>query len=132
LVGSESTKGSGFVMRTRSDGSRYQHQGADIEAARGTEVYAMFDGTVTSVTESEDGNGAGIRVTVRSSADATETTSYWHLTKVKVTVGDQVLGGDKVGISGITGNANPVTSGRREHVHVRRQINNADVDPAVP
>jgi murein DD-endopeptidase MepM/ murein hydrolase activator NlpD len=112
--------------------NEYQHQGVDLEASRGTKVYAMFDGTVTQVVPSEDGDGAGIRVTIRSDADPNETTSYWHLTKAKVAVGDRVEGGDKIGTSGITGNADPSRSGRREHLHVRRQVKGVDIDPGVP
>ncbi len=112
--------------------SQYQHQGVDLEAPRGTNVYAMFDGTVTQVVPAEDGNGAGIRVTIRSDADPNEAASYWHLTKTKVAVGDHVEGGDKIGTSGITGNADPNRSGRREHLHVRRQVGGADVNPGVP
>lgn len=132
LVGSESTRGSGFVTRTRPDGTTYPHQGVDLEAASGSNVYAMFDGTVTGVVASEDGNAAGIRVTIRSDADGSESTSYWHLTKVKVKEGDRVEGGDKIGTSGTTGNADPRTSGRREHLHVRRTVNGRDVNPGVP
>ena len=75
LVGSESTKGSGYGERTRPDGSTYHHGGVDIEATPGKNVYAMFDGAVTEMVPYEDGNKAGIRVTVQSTTNPNETTS---------------------------------------------------------
>ncbi|MBX3175270.1 MAG: peptidoglycan DD-metalloendopeptidase family protein [Gemmatimonadaceae bacterium] len=132
LVGSESTRGSGFVQRTREDGSKYQHQGVDLEAAPGSDVFAMFDGVVTRAVGEEDGNAAGLRVTIKSDADGSETTSYWHLSSVDVVVGQRVTGGQKIGSSGTSGNADPAVSGRRPHLHARRQVNGQDVDPEVP
>jgi RHS repeat-associated protein len=134
LNNSASTRGSGFVMRTREDGSRYQHQGADIAAAPGTDVSAMYDGVVTAVVNAsnDDGDDAGYRITIRSKHDSTETTSYWHLSETSVNVGDNVQGGDVIGKSGTTGNADPAKSGREAHLHARRQVNGKDVNPGVP
>ncbi|MBK7907044.1 MAG: M23 family metallopeptidase [Gemmatimonadetes bacterium] len=120
------------MIRNQGLRNEYLHQGVDIEAASGTKVYALFDGRVTQVVDPADGNGAGIRVTIRSKADATENTSYWHLSSVYVSVGDQVRGGERIGRSGITGNADPANSGRREHVHIRRTKDGRDVDPGIP
>jgi RHS repeat-associated protein len=127
----ETTRGSGFVMRTRSDGSRYQHQGLDLRASPGIEVYAMYDGVVTQAVASDDGNSAGLRVTIRSSNADGETTSYWHLSSVYVQEGDVVTGGQPIGTTGTSGNANPRRSGREPHLHLRKQVNGRDVDPGV-
>ena len=128
------TRGSGFVMRTRSNGDQYQHQGVDIAAAPGTEVSAMYDGTVTKVVNASnaDDDNAGYRVTIRSDHDGKETTSYWHLSETSVKVGEHVQGGDVIGKSGTTGNANPATSGREAHLHARKQLNGNDVNPGIP
>ena len=123
-----SSRGSGFVIRTRDDGSRYRHQGIDLAAAKGSNVYAMYDGQVTDVTP-VDGNDAGMRVTIRSDLDGSETTSYWHLSSISVKRGQHVEGGDQIGTSGTTGNADPRRSKREEHLHVRKQINGRDVNP---
>jgi murein DD-endopeptidase MepM/ murein hydrolase activator NlpD len=131
LNNSPSTRGSGFVQRTRSDGSTYQHQGVDLAARSGSHVFAMYDGTVTQVTQA-DGNAAGTRVTIRSSGAEGETTSYWHMSGTDVTVGQRVLGGTPIGHSGTTGNADPSVSGREAHLHVRKQVNGEDVDPGLP
>ena len=127
----ESTRGSGFVRRTRENGSTYQHQGVDLRAAAGSHVFAMYDGRVTNVTQA-DGNAAGIRVTIQSAANPNETTSYWHLSDSQVQVGDQVKGGQPIGHSGTTGNADPRRSGREAHLHVRTQVDGTDVDPGLP
>jgi murein DD-endopeptidase MepM/ murein hydrolase activator NlpD len=118
-------------MRTRSDGTQYQHQGNDIAAAYGTEVWAMFDGVVTQAVSVADGNSAGLRVTIRSSNAQGETTAYWHLSNVTVRVGDVVTGGQHIGNVGHSGNADPRRSGRETHLHVRRQVNGRDVDPGL-
>jgi murein DD-endopeptidase MepM/ murein hydrolase activator NlpD len=125
-----STRGSGFVMRTRDDGSTYRHQGNDLKASPGSHVFAMYDGRVTDVT-SGDNDGAGTRITIQSAADPTETTSYWHLSDTQVNEGDPVVGGQPIGHSGTTGNADPHRSGREAHLHVRKRVNGAEVDPAL-
>lgn len=127
----ESTRGSGFVMRTRSDGRPYQHQGLDLRAAPGIEVYALYDGIVTQAVAADDGNSAGLRVTIRSANAVGETTSYWHLSSVYVQQGDVVTGGQPIGTTGTSGNADPGNSGREAHLHLRKQVNGRDVDPGV-
>jgi murein DD-endopeptidase MepM/ murein hydrolase activator NlpD len=128
----ESTRGSGFVMRTREDKSTYQHQGVDLRAKSGSHVFAMYDGVVTSVNPASTNGAAGLSITIQSAANPNETTSYWHLSDAQVRRGDQVVGGQPIGHSGTTGNANPRQSGREEHLHVRTEVDGDDVDPGLP
>jgi murein DD-endopeptidase MepM/ murein hydrolase activator NlpD len=118
-------------MRTRTNGTTYQHQGIDLRAQSGTHVHAMYDGVVVQAITEEDGNAAGLRITIRSSNADGETTSYWHLSSVAVQNGDIVQGGQVIGTSGTSGNADPRRSGREPHLHVRKQLKGIDVDPGV-
>jgi len=130
LDGTESTRGSGFVERTRRNGKKYQHGGVDVAGSVGDNVYAVYDGTVTKVVPDEDGNDGGIRVWISSSGKEGERVGYFHLEKALVKEGDVVEGGDKIGKLGTTGNS--ATSGREAHVHVQKEQNGKVVNPWNP
>ena len=118
-------------MRTRDNGSTYRLQGNDLRAAPGSHVFAMYDGAVTRVNPAAGNGGAGLSVTIQSASNPDESTSYWHLNDAQVQTGDEVVGGQPVGHSGTTGNADPSKSGREPHLHVRTQVDGNDVDPSL-
>ena len=94
------------------------HKGVDLRATLGTKVMAANRGVVrlaknfqvygkTIVVD----HGLGIM------------TFYMHLSKIKVNVGELVLPGQVIGLSGDTGYA------ESPHLHLTVRINNASIDP---
>ena len=78
------------------------HAGIDLPASRGTPVYPVLPGEVVETDHwSGTGSGAGNAVTVKH-AD-TLATSYLHLDRIDVSVGDWVNSDDPVGTVGSTG-----------------------------
>lgn len=96
---------------TRKDpftGERSTHSGIDLKA-RYEEVYSMFDGKVLKTgTDSRSGNFIIL-------SHGEYTVSYCHLSKVTATVGEQLIAGDVVGITGNTGRS----SGPHLHITCR-------------
>ncbi|GAA2522102.1 hypothetical protein GCM10009859_22820 [Kocuria salsicia] len=92
-------KGGEFGWRTAPDTGQYElHNGTDISAPEGTPVVAALDGTVTAVFWDVWG---GNRVEV-SHANGMKTT-YNHLSKVMVRVGDSLKASEQLGEVGQTG-----------------------------
>jgi murein DD-endopeptidase MepM/ murein hydrolase activator NlpD len=91
----------------------------------------MYDGTVTKAKNTGGGEGFSIIVTSKSAEG--ETTSYWHLTGAAegIQVGSKVEGGQLIGYTGTSGNANPKESGREAHLHARKQVDGEDVNPGL-
>lgn len=78
------------------------HAGIDLPSPRGTPVYPVLPGEVVETDHwSGTGSGAGNAVTVKH-AD-TLATSYLHLDRIDVNVGDWVNSDDPVGTVGSTG-----------------------------
>ena len=108
------------MVRRRSDGSRRPHQGWDFEAAIGTPCYAVAAGTVLGVVN----RGAyGLQALVRFEHDfdddgAVDTlfAFYAHLEKVEVSLGQSVSIGDRIGLTGNSGNARGMR-GPDNHLH---------------
>lgn len=81
------------------------HEGTDIIAAEGNELYAVADGTITKIYVDSPGAlaGNGVRLTM----DNGTYFFYAHMVRVAdgLGVGDRVEAGDVVGYNGETGNA---------------------------
>ena len=77
-----------------------QHNGLDIVAGQGENVYASGAGTVVSAVRS--GKGLGNTVTIDHGNGFT--TRYAHLSEISVTKGMKVDKGRKIGTVGMTGN----------------------------
>lgn len=94
------------------------HKGVDFGCPIGTPVRACFDGEVISVHRAEEGTEknrrAGNRVLIDSS-DKTTRARYFHLSSFKCKVGQKVMEGDIIGVSGDTG----VVSGPHLHFELR-------------
>ncbi|MFG2607046.1 M23 family metallopeptidase [Streptomyces sp. NPDC048514] len=97
------------------------HTGIDFHAASGTTVHAVGSGTV----ESTGWGGAyGNQIVIRM-ADGTYT-QYGHLSSIGVTVGQKVVPGQQIGLSGATGNV----TGPHLHFEARTSPDyGSDIDP---
>jgi murein DD-endopeptidase MepM/ murein hydrolase activator NlpD len=89
---------------------RLPHAGVDFAAPVGTPVLAAADGIVSLLIDYEPGCGIGV---VLSHPRFKRWTVYCHLTRAMVTTGQAVARGERIGISGASGNAAGVP-----HVHL--------------
>lgn len=90
---------------------RYRlHEGIDFRASNGTRVYASKTGTVTYASKK---SGYGKIVIIQHGDDYS--TSYGHLSRIRVSKGDIVRQGQVIGLSGNTG----FSSGPHLHFEVR-------------
>lgn len=94
------------------------HTGVDIAVAEGTEVKAVYEGTVEEV---KDDDELGI-VVVINHANGFKTI-YGHLSELKVNKGDKVTRDSVIALSGSTG----LSTG--PHLHFEVLFNDESVDP---
>ena len=91
---------SAFGPRTApTSGASTNHRGIDLPAPSGTPVYAAFDGEVTAIGKT---NARGNYVVIYHPLVGLSTL-YQHLTCATVQLGETVVGGTQVAISGNTG-----------------------------
>jgi murein DD-endopeptidase MepM/ murein hydrolase activator NlpD len=86
------------------------HAGVDFAAPVGTPVLASADGVVSLLIDYEPGCGVGV---VLSHPRFKRWTAYCHLTRAVVTTGQAVARGERIGLSGASGNSAGVP-----HVHL--------------
>lgn len=86
------------------------HAGVDFAAPVGTPVLAAADGVVSMLIDYEPGCGIGV---VLSHPRFKRWTAYCHLTRALVTTGQAVARGERIGLSGASGNSAGVP-----HVHL--------------
>jgi murein DD-endopeptidase MepM/ murein hydrolase activator NlpD len=98
-----------FFTRFRLPG----HEGVDIRAPLGTDVFSVADGTVSDIHAADDGHSYGIFVRIRHGSSGYETT-YAHLQEVTIQLNQNVKGGDLIGKADNTGN---IISGD-SHLHL--------------
>jgi murein DD-endopeptidase MepM/ murein hydrolase activator NlpD len=104
--------------RTDADGSKKFHAGIDIKAAIGTDCFATEDATVTDVGSGLDlGNWVAISFIKGGKKYGV---AYCHLSKQSVKNGDKLKKGDKVGETGISGNAE--INNPHLHLEVQDQV----------
>jgi hypothetical protein len=103
----------------RSTGSyTIAHKGTDFRAKEGTPVLAMNRGVVRVARE---GRNYGKTIVVDHGLGVQ--TFYMHLSKINVNVGELVLPGQVIGLSGMTGYA------EQPHLHLTVRINDVSIDP---
>jgi len=74
----------------------------DIGTPIGTPVYATVSGRVTENFKNK-GSDLDQRITVAPNCPGLEVVYYWHLSATNVSVGDTVLFGQQIGLSGVEG-----------------------------
>ncbi len=108
-----------FGMRLHPiSGERRFHAGIDLAVDTGTPVSASARGVVTFT-----GRRGGYGLLVIVDHENGMSTRYAHLSKLLVKVGDHVERGERIALSGATGN---VTG---EHLHYEVRINDEPVNP---
>ena len=104
------------------DGQQEFHYGVDIGIPEGTPVVAIEEGVVFSA--GTNGGTAGTFIKIRHEKDGYIWESkYFHLSEVKVSVGDQVERGTVIAASGNTGRSTG------PHLHIGITMNGSYVDP---
>ena len=94
------------------------HNGADIDAARGSAVLATKSGRVIQA-----GWNGGYGISVMIAHDDGITTLYGHMDGCSVSVGQTVSQGETIGICGNTGNSSGA------HIHYTMYKNGGTIDP---
>jgi len=108
-----------FGYRQNPVSGKYSfHSGYDLAAPHGSNIYAMYSGTVT--TASYD-NGYGNYVIIEH--DGGFQTLYAHCSKLLCSKGDSVNSGDIIALVGSTGNSTGA------HLHVEFRKNGQRYDP---
>ena len=106
-----------YGKREPTDIITENHQGIDIGVVTGTTIVAAVEGTVSLVS---DEGSYGIHVKI---VNKDVTTIYAHCSKILVKEGDTIKKGQKIALSGNTGN----TTGPHLHFEIRRE--NRTVNP---
>ncbi len=101
-------------------GSWYIHKGLDFAAVTGTPVYAAAEGVVTE-TGYDRGHGLNVYVSHKYGFK----THYSHLSVIKVTKGQEVKQGQRLGNVGATG----LVTG--PHLHLEVYLGEEIIDPGV-
>ena len=100
-------------------GQRKMHDGIDIMATVGTQVYAPADGVVTFAGEFPNMG----RIVVIDHGDSEIITRYGHLSSIQVKAGDKVRKDQAIAKSGNSGRSTG------PHLHYEVWLNNQPVDP---
>lgn len=108
-----------FSAEPAYDGYSHFHTGLDFGVPTGTPIDAAGAGKV--VAAGWDSTGYGNRVIIDHGNG--RLTLYGHLDKITVAAGDQVGAGQRIGLSGSTGNSTG------PHLHFGLQVNGQWVDP---
>lgn len=108
------------MVRRNADGSRRPHQGWDFEAEAGEPCFAVADGQIAMVRNDGD-YGRQIILRFEFDIDGNGTrdvlfAAYCHLSQIQVAVGQQVTRGQRIGLTGNTGNAVGM-KGEDQHLH---------------
>ena len=99
-------------------GTERDHQGLDLAATQGQPIFAAAGGVVV---RAGPNGGHGNQVVIQHDGDVT--TRYSHLSRVFVSVGEEVKRGEAVGAAGMTGLATGV------HLHFELWREGEPVDP---
>lgn len=100
------------MVRSNSDGTPRPHQGWDFYAKEGTPCYAISAGEIKHV-ESRGALGLMVVLAIGTSG---KYAAYCHLRSSKVVVGERVVLGQQIGLTGNSGNAAGM-KGADEHLH---------------
>ena len=110
---------SGFGYRTDPKGAGTRmHTGTDFASDYGTPIYVTGDGTVTQAGWE---NGYGRMITVQHAFGIE--TRYAHLSQIRVSVGERVSRGDRIGDMGNSGRSTGT------HLHYEVRVGGSPVNP---
>ena len=108
----------GYGYQRQTVGYSIAHKGTDFRAEEGTSVMAMNRGVVRVA---RWGRNYGNTIIIDHGLGLQ--TFYMHLSKIKVNVGELVLPGQVIGLSGQTGYA------EKPHLHLTIRIHEVSIDP---
>ncbi|MFN3970565.1 MAG: DUF5930 domain-containing protein [Gemmobacter sp.] len=111
------TSGFGYRRDPKGAGTR-MHEGTDFAASTGTPIYATGDGTVIHA-DWDSGYGR----TVRIQHEFGIVTLYAHMSQIRVTKGQRVSRGDRIGDMGSSGRSTGT------HLHYEVRIGGRPVNP---
>lgn len=111
------TSGFGYRRDPKGAGTR-MHSGADFASSSGTPLYATADGVVT-VAGWEGGYGRHVEVRHEFGI----TTTYSHMSQIRVSVGQRVSRGDRIGDMGSSGRSTGT------HLHYEVHVGGRPVNP---
>lgn len=125
----------------RNNGTR-PHQGWDLWAPVGTQIFAVADGVVQFVRTNSGAYGTQICISFQDPRNTEQSAElfafYAHLSQLYVAAGNSVVEGQVIGLTGKSGNASGFTSIEDEHLHfeVRTQVSpgrglGGRIDPAI-
>ena len=97
------------------NGGKRAHQGWDFEALPGTPCFAICDGKIALVYEDPIGFGK-VAVLAFPFEGGTRYAAYAHLSAINVHTGQTVTKGQRIGLTGNTGNARGM-KGADQHLH---------------
>jgi murein DD-endopeptidase MepM/ murein hydrolase activator NlpD len=101
------------------NGGKKAHQGLDILASVGTSVTAADAGVVVFAGANGDHGNQVIIGHKNSDGEIVSYTSYSHLESISVSKDAAVTGGEQIGTSGKTGNANSPAIPAHLHFEIR-------------
>jgi murein DD-endopeptidase MepM/ murein hydrolase activator NlpD len=111
------TSGFGYRRDPKGAGTR-MHSGTDFASSSGTPIYATADGTVTFAGWE---GGYGRHVEIRHEFGIS--TTYSHLSQIRVSVGQRVSRGDRIGDMGSSGRSTGT------HLHYEVHVGGRPVNP---
>lgn len=98
------------------------HKGIDVPMPNGTPLKAVMDGVVSAAQSGSGERSYGLYVVIEHSGG--KSTLYAHMSKIMVKVGDKVVKGQIIGLSGSTG----FSTG--PHLHFELRVNGNHVNPS--
>lgn len=108
----------GLRLNPITKDSLNMHYGIDLYGLEGTEVYALWNGIVSNIYESESGG-----LTIELSHGKNLKTYYMHLSEAKVKLGEEVSQFKLIALSGNTGQ----TTG--PHLHLGIKLDDEFINP---
>lgn len=119
-----SPNGAKFGMtRKNKDGSPRCHQGIDLAIENGYRCYAVEKSTVVGISVSEVGYGKTITLKLDTNNILNGLYAFYaHLSRIDVEIGDKLDAGDRIGLTGSSGNAkgmNDIENGSHLHFELR-------------
>jgi murein DD-endopeptidase MepM/ murein hydrolase activator NlpD len=130
LIKPSSKRGSPFNQQrgVRKDGSIIYHKGIDYTVSVGTNIVLIKPGEVTVASMNADPDGYGAAIYIKHNDGVY--TRYGHLSKINVSVGDQLKTGDVIGKTGGAKGSTGAGNSQGAHLHFEYRPSDSPQDPA--